>query len=73
MPEYNSQRRGTARTSQLFSLLCMFCALYRVCCLCVNVYRTTATGVNPIADNNNNNNKPDVSEEPTNEPVDLTD
>jgi hypothetical protein len=54
IPEYNSQRRGKARSSQIsyflllcvfnFLLLCMFRSLYSVYCLCVNVYWTTATG-----------------------------
>jgi hypothetical protein len=41
----------------VFLLLCMFCSRYSVLlfcsvyCLCVNVYRTTATEVNPIAIN----------------------
>jgi hypothetical protein len=44
MPGYNSQRRGTARTSQFFFIVmyvpfCVFCVLF-----CVNVYCTTATG-----------------------------
>jgi hypothetical protein len=39
---YNTQRRGTARTSQIFFFLslCMFCSVYCVYCLCVNVYCT---------------------------------
>jgi hypothetical protein len=46
MPGYKSQRRGTARTSQIsyFLLLCMFRSLYSVYCLCVNVCCTAATG-----------------------------
>jgi energy-coupling factor transporter transmembrane protein EcfT len=58
---YNSQRRGTTRTSQIsfkffycyvcsyFLLLCtrMFRSVYSVYCLCVNVYCTTATGCQP--------------------------
>jgi hypothetical protein len=40
MPGYTSQRRGTARASQFFLLLCMF---HSVHCLCVNVYCTTVT------------------------------
>jgi hypothetical protein len=49
MPGYNLQRRGTVRTSQFFFflLLCVFRSLYSVCCLCVNVYCTTATGCQP--------------------------
>jgi hypothetical protein len=48
MPGYNSQRRGTART--LPKLLCcsmLFVLCRYVCCLCVNVYCTTATGWQP--------------------------
>jgi hypothetical protein len=41
MPGYNSQRRGTARTSQFFL------SLYYVYCLCVNVWCTAATGCQP--------------------------
>jgi hypothetical protein len=56
---YNSQRRGTARTSQfnshLFPCNCYFfpcnyyvCSfLYSVYCLCVNVYCTAAIGCQP--------------------------
>jgi hypothetical protein len=31
----------------IFWLLCMFRSLYSVCCFCVNVYCTTATGCQP--------------------------
>jgi hypothetical protein len=37
MPGYNSQRRGTAGTSQFFFLCIIFLSLYYVYCLCVNV------------------------------------
>jgi hypothetical protein len=48
MPGYTSQRRDTARTSQIFFLLlCMFRSLNSVYCLCVNVYCTAATGCQP--------------------------
>jgi hypothetical protein len=55
MPGYNSQRRGTARTSQIsyffivmiVCLLWMFHSLYSVYCLCVNVHCTAATGCQP--------------------------
>jgi hypothetical protein len=48
MPGYNSQRLGTARTSQIFSFYCyvrVCISLYSVYCLCVNVYCTAATGI----------------------------
>jgi hypothetical protein len=41
IPGYNLQRRGTARTSQVFL------SLYYVYCLCVNVWCTAATGCQP--------------------------
>ena len=45
MPEYNSQRRGTAHT--LPKIFVLFYVLFVLCrsvyCLCVNVYCTTAT------------------------------
>jgi hypothetical protein len=44
MAGYNSQRRGTARTSQIFLLFCTFRSLYSVSCLFVRVYSTVATG-----------------------------
>ena len=49
MPEYNPQRRGTARTLPKFlccSIYCLFCVVLMYC-LCVNVYCTTATGCQP--------------------------
>jgi hypothetical protein len=48
----NSQRRGTARTSQFFffCLLCMFRSQYSMYCLYVNVYTVLLpSGVNPIS------------------------
>jgi hypothetical protein len=49
MPGYNSQSRGTARTSQFVFFLssCMFRSVYSVYFLCVNVYCTAATGCQP--------------------------
>jgi hypothetical protein len=50
MPGYNSQRRGTARTSQFFSCycyVCMFRSVYSVYCLCVNVYCTAVIRCQP--------------------------
>jgi hypothetical protein len=49
MPDYNSPRRGKARTLPkrfvLFYILLVLCC--SVCCLCLNVYCTTATGCQP--------------------------
>ena len=68
MPGFNSPRLGTARTSHFnfsFVLLCMFCSLYFLYCLCVSVAALLPPGVNPFAvkhiyiyiyNNNNNNN-----------------
>jgi hypothetical protein len=44
MSGYNSQRRGTARTSQICFLFTVMYVPFSVFCLCVNVHCTTATG-----------------------------
>jgi hypothetical protein len=49
MPGYNSQRQDKARTLPkhvvlIYVLFVLCCSVY---CLCVNVYRTTATGWQP--------------------------
>jgi hypothetical protein len=51
MPGYNSQRWGTARNSQIFSVYCYICSVLRILCtVCVSM-RTVLLppGVNAIA------------------------
>jgi hypothetical protein len=57
MPGYNSQRRGTARTSQIFIVMCVpfsvFCVLF--VCKCVLYYCHRVSTQFQLKINNNNN------------------